>query len=197
MEKRSEKLQAIVNSAKSLFWKHGIRRVTIEEICETAGVSKMTFYKYFSNKTAIARYVLEDLTDSGIRKYKEILDSGISYDQKVKKMIQEKLNNSHDISQELFLDLYKYKDQEISKFIEEVKNRMFDIYLDDFKKAQLNGDIRSDIKPEFILFFLNKITEFMTDSDLISMYPDTEHLIAEVTNIFFYGILSVKREPSE
>ena len=55
MEKRSAKLQAILDAAKSLFWKHGIRRVTIEEICEVAGVSKMTYYKYFSNKTAIAK----------------------------------------------------------------------------------------------------------------------------------------------
>jgi AcrR family transcriptional regulator len=197
MEKRSEKLQSILDAAKSLFWKYGIRRVTIEEICETAGVSKMTFYKYFSNKTAIARYILEELTNSGIKKYKEILQSGISYDQKVKKMIEEKLNNSHDISQELFLDLYKYKDQEISKFIEKVKNRMFGIYLDDFREAQSKGDIRPDIKPEFILFFLNKITEFMTDSELVSMYPDPQHLIGEVTNIFFYGILAVKSKPQQ
>ena len=72
MEKQSEKFEAILNAAKSLFWKHGIRRVTIEEICEVAGVSKMTCYKYFSNKTAIARYLIEDMFESGIKAYKEI-----------------------------------------------------------------------------------------------------------------------------
>ena len=61
MEKRSEKFESITSAAKSLFWKHGIRRVSIEEICEDAGVSKMTCYKYFSNKTAIAKYLIEDL----------------------------------------------------------------------------------------------------------------------------------------
>jgi AcrR family transcriptional regulator len=61
MVARSDKMQDILDSARSLFWKHGIRRITIEEICEKAGVSKMTCYKYFSNKTAIARYLIEEM----------------------------------------------------------------------------------------------------------------------------------------
>ena len=162
MEKRSRKLQSILDAAKSLFWKYGIRRVTIEEICQVAGVSKMTYYKYFSNKTAIAKYIIEDITESSFKTYKEILASEISYDQKVKKMIELKLENSNNISQELFYDLYKYRDEEIARTIEAIKDKMFGLYLEDFRNAQKSGDIRSDIKPEFILFFLNKITEMMT-----------------------------------
>ena len=194
MKKQSEKLQAILDAGKSLFWKHGIKRVSIEEICQVAGVSKMTFYNYFSNKSALAKHIIEEISEEGIENYKNIINSDISYDQKVKKMIQAKMTNSNDISQELFLDLYKYRDKEIYSTIEAIKNRIFNIYLDDFRIAQKNGDIRSDIKPEFILFFLNRITEMMTDPELASMYSDPQHLIAEVTNIFFYGILSEKRE---
>lgn len=193
MKKQSEKLQAILDVGKSLFWKHGIKRVSIEEICQVAGVSKMTFYKYFSNKSALAKHIIEEITEEGIKNYKNIINSDISYDQKVKKMIQAKMTNSTDISQELFLDLYKYGDKEFYNTIEAIKNRIFNIYLDDFRIAQKSGDIRSDIKPEFILFFLNRITEMMTDTELVSMYPDPQHLIAEITNIFFYGIMSEKR----
>ena len=193
MKKQSEKLQAILDAGKSLFWKHGIKRVSIEEICQVAGVSKMTFYNYFSNKSALAKHIIEEITEEGIKNYKNIINSDISYDQKVKKMIQAKMTNSTDISQELFLDLYKYRDKEIYSTIEAIKNRVFNIYLDDFRIAQKSGDIRSDIKPEFILFFLNRITEMMTDQELVSMYPDPQHLIAEITNIFFYGIMSEKR----
>jgi AcrR family transcriptional regulator len=197
MEKRSRKFQAILDAAKTLFWKHGIRRVTIEEICQVARVSKMTYYKYFSNKTAIAKYILEEITELSFKTYREILDSDISYDQKVKKMIEAKLTNSNDISQELIYDLYKYRDAEIAGFIEAIKDKMFGLYLDDFRKAQKSGDIRPNIKPEFILFFLNRITEMMTNSELVSMYPNPQELIAEITNLFFYGILSTKEEISK
>ena len=52
------KYQDILKTAHDLFWKFGIRRVTIEEICREANVSKMTFYKYFRNKEAIYISVL-------------------------------------------------------------------------------------------------------------------------------------------
>lgn len=44
------KQQFILSAGKELFWKHGVKRVTVEEICVQASVSKMTFYKFFMNK---------------------------------------------------------------------------------------------------------------------------------------------------
>ncbi|MCX6256215.1 MAG: TetR/AcrR family transcriptional regulator [Bacteroidia bacterium] len=194
MEKQSEKFEAIVNAAKSLFWKHGIRRVSIEEICLKAGVSKMTCYKYFRNKTAIVKYLIEDLFETGMEAYMEILNSNIPYDEKVKKTIELKISNAHELSQELIDDIYKYKDSEIDKTIETVKNKMLHIYLDDFRKAQKTGEIRADIKPEFIVYSINRLTEMVTDERLVSIYPDPEHMIAEVMSFFFYGIMPAKKE---
>ena len=53
----------IVKTAKELFWKFGIKRVTIEEICREANVSKMTFYKFFSNKNELLHTVIEEMFD--------------------------------------------------------------------------------------------------------------------------------------
>jgi AcrR family transcriptional regulator len=192
MEKRSEKSQAILDTAKSLFWKHGIRRVTIEEICQVAGVSKMTCYKYFSNKTSIAKYLIEDLFESGIIAYKEIYKSDISYEEKVKKMLDLKMSNALEMSQELLDDIYKNQDEELSEIIETIKKRMIGIYLDDIREAQKIGEIRNDVKPEFMLYFLNHLTEMLTDPRLVGIYPNPEQMIAEVMNFFFYGIMPRK-----
>ena len=193
MDKKTRKFEAIVNSAKYLFWKHGIRRVRIEEICKEAGVSKMTFYKYFSNKAAIAKYLIENIFESGMEAYLEILNSNIPYEEKVRKTIQLKISNVHELSQELINDIYKNKDEEIDQTIETIKNKMLQVYLDDFRRAQKTGEIRADIKPEFILYFLNHLTEIITDERLVSLYPDPEHMIAEVMSFFFYGIMPAKK----
>ena len=192
MEKQSGKFEAIVSAARSLFWKHGIRRVTIEEICQDAGVSKMTCYKYFSNKTAIAKYLIEDMFESGIKAYKEIYHSDISYEEKVKKMLDLKMSNSHEMSQELLDDIYKNQDEELSETIETIKKRMIGIYLDDIREAQKIGEIREDVKPEFMLYFLNNLTEMLTDQRLVGIYPNPQQMIAEVMNFFFYGIMPRK-----
>ena len=41
---KNKKKQSIIKASRDLFMRYGIKRVTVEEICETAGVSKMTFY---------------------------------------------------------------------------------------------------------------------------------------------------------
>jgi len=192
MEKQSGKFESIVSAARSLFWRHGIRRVTIEEICEKAGVSKMTCYKYFSNKTAIAKYIIEDLFESGAKAYKEIYNSDIPYEEKVKKLVELKISNTHEMSQELLDDIYKYKDEELYETIENIKKKMIGIYLEDIREAQKTGEIRNDIKPEFMLYFLNNLTEMLTDQQVVGIYTNPEQMIAEVMNFFFYGIMPRK-----
>jgi AcrR family transcriptional regulator len=192
MEKPSVKFEAILVSARSLFWRHGIRRVTIEEICENAGVSKMTCYKYFSNKTAIAKYLIEDLFKSGVKAYKEIYNSDIPYEEKVKKLVELKMSNSHEMSQELLDDIYKYQDEELAETIEKIKKEMIVIYLDDIRVAQKAGEIRNDVKPEFMLYFLNNLTEMLTDQRVVGIYSNPEQMIVEVMNFFFYGIMPRK-----
>jgi AcrR family transcriptional regulator len=189
MENRTGKFELIINAARTLFWKHGIRRVSIEEICQEAGVSKMTCYKYFSNKSAIAKYLIEDLFDSGTKAYKEIYNSDIPYVEKVKKILDMKMSNAHEMSQELVDDIYKYHDEELFNTIENIREKMLTIYLDDFREAQKKGEIRSDINPEFMLYFLNNLTEMFTDERLVRIYPNPEQMITDVLGFFFYGIM--------
>ncbi len=153
----------------------------------------MTCYKYFSNKASIAKYLIESIFESGKEAYMEILNSNIPYEEKVRKTIELKISNAHELSQELVNDIYKYKDEEIDQTIETIKNKMLQVYLDNFRRAQKSGEIRADIKPEFILYFLNQLTEMITDDRLVSLYPDPEHMIAEVMSFFFYGIMPGKK----
>ena len=152
----------------------------------------MTCYKYFSNKTAIAKYLIEELFEAGIKAYKKIYSSNIPYEEKVKKLIDLKMSNAHEMSQELLDDIYKYQDVELAETIENIKNRMIWIYLADIHEAQKEGEIRTDIKPEFMLYFLNNLTEMVTDQKLVGLYPNPEQMIIEVISFFFYGIMPRK-----
>jgi AcrR family transcriptional regulator len=192
MEKRTKKFEAIVSTAKLLFWKHGIRKVSIEEICTDAGVSRMTCYKYFNDKTAIAQFVIEDMFIDELQTYKKIMQTSSTYEEKVKEILELKMKNTYEMSQELLDDIYKYKDEKISEAFEKFKNKMVAVYLKDFRKAQKNGDIRAGVKPEFILYFLNQLPGIVSDKQLIELYPNPGSLIAEVFSFFFYGILTRK-----
>jgi hypothetical protein len=107
-------------------------------------------------------------------------------------MLDLKMSNAHEMSQELLDDIYKNQDEDLYETIETIKKRMIGIYLDDIREAQKIGEIRADIKPEFMLYFLNNLTEMLTDQRLVGIYLNTEQMITEVMTFFFYGIMPRK-----
>jgi hypothetical protein len=66
------------------------------------------------------------------------------------------------------------------------------LIIKDYAKAQKRGDIRQDMKIEFILWYLNKMLDLMEDEALQKMYDSPQDLIMEMVNFFFYGIMPRK-----
>jgi AcrR family transcriptional regulator len=185
----NQKLQQIITTAKSLFWKFGIKRVSIEEICREANVSKMTFYKHFNNKVDLVKFLIDQLVEISIAEYKKIMEQPTSFQDKVKQSIQLKMKQTHDISQEFFEDIHKLADPEILDFFNQKAYQGIQLVINDYIDAQKKGDIRQDIKPEFIHYFLNHIITMAEDENLARLYNSPHELIIELTNFFFYGIL--------
>ena len=191
---KSKKHQQIVDTARELFWHYGVRRVSIEEICKTAGVSKMTFYKYFKNKIDLVLLILKKLFFEGTARYKSIMAQNIPYSEKIKEVIQMKLEITRDISQEMLKDWMQDSIPEVAELMQRIQRENIQLFLDDMVVAQNKGEIRKDINPQFILYFLNKMREIAGDEQLINMYDSTQSLTAELVNFFFYGILTKQPE---
>lgn len=196
-EAENPKYNDIVKTAHELFWKHGISRVTIEEVCREANVSKMTFYKFFSNKIELAKKVIDDIMDENILKYRDIMNEDISFEQKVKKQLQLKFEGTREISPELINDIYSNKKPGLHKYWQQRANEITREIMRDYRQAQKEGWIRKDLKIEFIFYASNKMAEFMADEHLRGMYNNMQDLIMEIANLFFYGIFPHDNEKSE
>jgi AcrR family transcriptional regulator len=187
--KQNKKYRDILKSAREIFWKHGFKRVTVEEICQKAGVSKMTYYRYFSNKTELAKTVYYEVVQQGMQRFKEIMSADITPSEKIKQIVLMKLEGTNDISQEFLKDFYYSADSELPKYVEELSRRSWDEILSDFKAAQQKGWFRKDFKPEFLFYFMQKLGgEIYTDKNLLKLYPSTQDFIMELINFFMYGI---------
>ena len=189
MSKGNKKLKQILDTAHHLFWKFGIKRITIEEVCSEAGVSKMTFYKHFKNKNELVKAIIGSVFDKTIIKYKDIMESNIPFSEKVGKLLNLKMEATDEISNEFLDDFYNSNDPELIRYLHEKSQANLGIMMDYFKKAQINGDIRKDLKPEFIIYFLNAAVAWGNDDSLVAMYNSPQDMAMEVTNFFFYGIL--------
>lgn len=183
------KFQQIVKTATDLFMRYGYSRVTIEEICQTSNVSKMTFYKHFSNKIDLILYIIGKIANEAIAEYQRIMQGDILYSEKVKKIIRMKIKQGESYSRELYSDLMQNPVPEVQEYIEKLQQENIERVTNDLKNAQEKGEIRSDLKPELIIYILNKMTDWTKDDELLDMFDDLSELTSEVMNFFFYGIL--------
>jgi len=189
-DNQNKKFNQLVSSAHDLFMRFGIRRVSVEEICSESHVSKMTFYKYFNNKKELIKYLLNQIYSEQMSKYRRIFDLQITFPEKVKEIIQLKHEQTKMMSQEFFYDLLKNPDQEIADLLEKLREESLNEILIDFKAAKESGDIRQNLKLDFIPYFLNHMTEMAKDEDLLKLYSSPNELAMELSNFFFYGILN-------
>ena len=190
----SKKYQSIIKTSRDLFMRYGIKRVTVEEICETAGVSKMTFYKHFKNKLDLALFILNREVKEGVNRYKRIMDQEVPYSEKAREIIRMKLESSEDVSQEMLKDLLSSSIPEVAELMSEISRKNFELFFNDMVAAQKKGEIRQDINPHFIIHILGLLQDMASDEKVLSMYESTRALTSEIINFFFYGILPRKEE---
>ncbi len=184
------KREQILKTGKDLFWKFGFKRVTIEEICKKAGVSKMTFYKFFTNKIDLVKTIMDGILSVSLEKYKNIMSSDLPYPEKVVALIHLKKDQIENMSSEFFKDYVQSGDPELISYLEQLSGESMQMFLDDFRKAQENGDIRQDLKIEFIMYVMNHLIEMAQEDTLLNMYDEPQDLVMEITNFLFYGILN-------
>jgi AcrR family transcriptional regulator len=184
----NKKYIAIMLASSSLFWKYGFRRVTIDEICREAKTSKMTFYSFFPNKLELAKAVFDKEANEGLRKFREILKEDILPAEKLKKILQLKIDGTNDISSEFLNDFYNNPELGLTTYIEEKSRKIWAETLELFKEGQKEGWIRKDMKVEFMFYFMQKSTPLVTDKELLKLYYSPQELIVELANMFLYGI---------
>lgn len=190
----NKKQTQILESAKELFFRYGIKKVTIEEICKDANVSKMTFYKYFPNKTELAKTILTNIFDESEKRFLSLAhNEELSFVEKMNIQVQWKIDNTQNATMLFIKDLYASDDTEIGIFLKKtVKERMQKV-VNEFTTAQEKGLIRKDIKPALFLAIFDKLMELAGDERMLQAYESVEEMTREISNFFIYGI-SNKRE---
>lgn len=194
MSRRKSKKEDIIASAHELFWKHGIKRVTVEEICERAGCSKMTFYRQFANKTEIAKEVLKRADEEGMESYRKLMALDIPFYKKMHEIVLMKAQAMDEISQELLMDLISGTNPDLQNYFYEVQREEQNEMEADFRKAQEEGYLRKDLNIEFVMEIMNRFTEMVRDEHLQRFFDSPKQLVVEITNLYFFGITSRDKE---
>ncbi len=181
IQKISKKQARIVETANDLFRRYGIKKVTVEEICRKAGASKMTFYKYFANKSELFLHIWNQWVEKEFDNLDEVNELDIPFPEKIRLVLQYKLDFTARIGPDLLEEIFHY-DLDIHAFTPRILAWLLE--------AQARGEVRPEVRPEFLFGAFDRIYyTLIRDDDLRKLYPDISEFIKEIFNFYFYGIM--------
>jgi AcrR family transcriptional regulator len=188
---RVKKILQILSTAEDLFQRFGFKRITIEEICAKANVSKMTFYKYFPNKNELIKRILNSWLKQVEQSINEFDIMDIPFTEKIRKLLDIKEGTTGKFNKEFMIE-YMNPDPDIQNFIKDFYERTTTFFIDFLKRSQEKGEVRRDIKPEFMVAVLNKMLELAKDEALLNLYARVTDFSLEISNFIYCGILPLE-----
>lgn len=178
-----------LKAGKLLFFSLGIKKVTVEDVCLEAGLSKMTFYRLFGNKEAFVLRFFEFIYDDGMTKFKKILNGDDDFNEKIFQMMLLEIESAKSYSSRFFQEMSDWFEREdLQKYIQESSDLMRQF----FKQGQLNGDVNPDLNIDLILYLIKDWQLKAFDPEISCMYQNHELMIRDLTQMFYFGIIGKK-----
>ena len=187
------KKEQIEITAKDLFWKHGFKKVSIDEICKKANVSRKTFYTFYENKNALAIFILQSLVESIKDSYVDILEADVSFAVKMQKILVMKLKMSESLSMEFIADFYNPDAGEILEYFTKMSEESIAFLREFFRKAQEKGEMNPNLNLDYVMWMIQKVMELCSSPELTLMFPNAESLVRQITESVLYGIMPVEK----
>ena len=176
--------------ATKLFYEQGWILTSVAEICRAAGVSRVTFYKYFPTKQALVKCIFEEQKN----KIREGFDVLLDTQSDLSKIITKILSMQQDSMETLYSvpilhDLHHEQDRELRDFFKEMEEEKYQYMHYFFGTLQKRKIIRDDFPVMLIDLFIQKIDEILNSASLQFYYKGREQkLFKDVLQLFMCGI---------
>ncbi|MGB1247239.1 MAG: TetR/AcrR family transcriptional regulator [Chitinophagales bacterium] len=185
--------QQILIKAESLFFKLGVKSITMDDLAREMGVSKKTIYKYVDNKADLVKKVMQN----HFEQERSVMDSILSaHDNAIDEMIaiiRNVLKHVRGIHPSSIYDIQKYYPESWAMFKEFKDNFIYSCVLNNLQHGKEEGFYRENFNPEIIAKIYVHSIDFVVNP---MNFPPTEYsfvnLYLEYIRYHLRGIASIK-----
>ena len=183
----------ILKKSGEMFFKLGIRSVSIDDICHELGISKKTFYVYFASKDELVAQLLHVSIDEMANRMDNWLRLH-DFRQLISILLTQTDVNKKDVRSvpQLVYDLKKYYPQQFSEF----QVKLFEVQKD-YLKQYLEQGIREGLVRERVdvgvrgMLKAKLHTDAIRDMEQIESYGYKMHTYSQTAkDILIRGVLS-------
>jgi AcrR family transcriptional regulator len=184
---RPKKQGDILRTSEALFMQFGYDRVSVEEICREASVSKVTFYKYFKNKFAVLDDYMTVRLELGMEVFNRIRSADASLQEKMAALIAMKESAVSHFTPVFYKSLLN-GDEQVQGFMQKWIAQSMDAMRNFLEDGQKSGEIYSGYSVDFLLHVWTSMAEIARSESMLAMYQDDMvKLSQDFMNFLFYG----------
>ena len=183
----------IIKTAGDLFFRLGIRSVSIDDICRELGISKKTFYVYFESKDELIEQLLQANLDYIAGKMEDLVKLQ-DFKQLVKVFIKRQQAEKNDVRRvpQLVYDLKKYYPRQFADFQQKCFETQKNYIMRYLEQGLKDGYVRADLNLELAAVLFAKIhNDAIRDFEIIEGHNHNMHQLAHTAmDVFVRGVLS-------
>lgn len=185
--------ERILQSALNLFWRYGIKSVTMDDIARELGISKRTIYQHFSDKEAILAQVIEEEIKSQKCELQKLDEKAANPIEQIIYASGQMRDTLANMNPTLLYDLKKYYPKAWNLFQSYKQEHLIKNIRDNLSEGIRLGFYRPDIDVE--IFSLLRIEQTVMAFDQ-TIFPlknfNMMHIQMQFLLHFLRGILSEK-----
>lgn len=188
-----ENKERILTAAYELFFRYGIKSVTMDDIAKHLSMSKKTIYLYFRDKDEVVHTLMERSLEEDRKDFHAIAEKAGNVVEEVFEMMKKMHSIFGTINPNIFYDLRKYHPQTWELFhkfktefiLEQVEKSLENGKKDGFVRMDINSKLLSKLRGEEIEMGFNPV-----------IFPPDKYRILDVqiafVEHFLYGICTLK-----
>ena len=183
----------IVQGAQELFFKYGIKSVTMDDIAKHLAISKKTIYLYFEDKNEIVETLISQLMKTNELEFKQIATDAPNVIVEVFAMMKKMGAMFSQMNPNLFYDIQKYHPKSWNMFKKFKEDCIERIVEESVKRGIEQGLVRDDINTKIMARLRMEEVEMGFNPEA---FPPNKFKIVDVQlallDHFLHGICTIK-----
>jgi len=181
-----KKKEGILKAAFDLILSFGINKMSIAEVAKKAKVSPVSIYNYFGSKEGLVRSAVFHYMEQKIEEYEEILEENLPFQEKIKKIVFDNIENVNYLEQDLLKTVMEHPmiREEIEEFYQTKTIPFFNKLIQEGKRTD---SINADISSEAVLLYLQIFKEAITRPGFLTQASPTT--LKDLNSLLYFGLL--------
>ena len=152
------KEREVIEQARWLFLRNGIRSMTMDDVSKEMGISKKTLYLYVKNKAELVTKVMDRIIEGDTEIVDAICAKALNSIDELFEIMSYVSGKLKDINPSIHYDLEKYYPKAWKNFCNFKQKYIFECMLKNINKGKQEGLYREDLNAEVItLLFVSKM----------------------------------------